>query len=169
MPQPLAKVLSDEAFQGPRGPDGRHEIVVPEEWLAERAWVEVPLPRLLSCISCDGGGCDRCDRSGAVTTRPRKTLAEVVEVQLPSSGAVLRIPRYGGLPPDSEPELERGLLLLTVRAGSPATEGLRKLERVAPVVPVRKAPAPQGGFTPGLFLLVAALMLMAGMAWLLSR
>lgn len=175
VPQPLARVVHDEALTGPRGPDGRHEIVVPGGWLKEGAWIEVPLPRLLNCAACDGGGCDRCDRSGAVTTRPRKSPDEVVEIQLPCTGpAILRLPRRGGLPSSAEEGLGRGVLLLAVRIGAAPSEGLRKLEipEVAPVVSFRPRAPVSGdlaGLTPDRFLVIAALCLLLALAWLLTR
>lgn len=176
VPQPLARIVQDEALTGPRGPDGRHEIVVPGGWLTEGAWVEIPLPRLLSCALCDGGGCDRCDRSGAVTTRPRKTPTEVVEVQLPSGGpAILRLPRRGGLPAPEEEALGRGVLLLAVRVGAEPSEGLRRLPDRAPPRPSRPSyPGPERPpsdalLTPHRFLALAALCFALGLAWLLSR
>jgi hypothetical protein len=172
VPQPLAKVVQDDALHGPRGPDGRHEIVVPEGWLGEGAWVEIPLPRLLNCAACEGGGCDRCERSGAVATRPRKTLTEVVELQLPTAPAILRVPRRGGLPGEEAQGLGRGVLLLAVRTGAAPSEGVRRIARslaasrssdaLAPI-------APPGLVTPGRFLWAAAALLAAGMAWLLGR
>jgi len=167
VPAPLARVFDDEAFAGPRGPDGRHEIVVPRAWLDGRSWIEVPLPRLLSCASCDGGGCDGCDRSGAVATRPRKTPAEVVEVQLPGqSPAVLRLPRYGGLPADHQEGLDRGLLLLVIRAGDQPSEGLRLLS------PPAAAPAPLAPpalISPSTLLWVAGAIFALALLWLISH
>jgi hypothetical protein len=179
VPQPLARILQDDALTGPRGPDGRHEIVVPDGWLLESAWIEVPLPRLLNCAACEGGGCDRCDRSGAVTTRPRKTPDEVVEVQLPGQApAILRVPRRGGLPSAEQGDLGRGVLLLAIRIGAAPTEGLRRIPDRAPPRPsrpsspsaiVRSGVAPDTLLTPERFLVLAALCFALVFLWLLTR
>ncbi|MCS6899448.1 MAG: hypothetical protein RMJ98_06970 [Myxococcales bacterium] len=175
MPQPLARIVQDELLTGPRGPDGRHEIVVPRSWLAEGAWVEIPLPRLLSCALCDGGGCDRCHRSGAVTTRVQQMSTEVIEVQLPVGGpAILRLPRLGGLPSPGE-ALGRGLLLLTIRVGAEPSAGLRKLPDRASLRSVHPSPIPPHPrlkgtlLTPHRILALAALCLIVGILWWLRQ
>lgn len=165
VPVPLAKVFDDDELTGPRGPDGRHEIVVTEDWMLGRAWIEIPLPRLLSCASCDGGGCDGCERSGAVATRPRKTPPEVIEVQLPGAApVVLRLPRYGGLAPDEN--TARGLLLLAIRLGPEPSEGLRLVDLPPAPQPLAPPPAPP---RPLVLLWVAAAVMVALLIWLLLR
>jgi hypothetical protein len=126
----LGRVLLDDELTGPRGPDGRLRLRVPAEWLSEGARIELELPRMLACAGCDGGGCDGCGRSGAIETRGRRELAELLEIELPCStqSVPLRLPRRGGL---GEGELGRGLLLLTVSAGDPPSEGLTRLSRQA--------------------------------------
>ncbi len=135
MTQALGRVLQQDDLEGPRGPDGRLRITVPREWLVEARWIELDLPRMLECARCRGGGCDGCERSGAVVTRGRKELAEVVELKLPESAqaVTLRLPRRGGLPPDATPDLARGLLLLAVFPGDDASDGVRALERELPL------------------------------------
>jgi hypothetical protein len=124
-------------------------VSVPESWFVDGATIEVELPRNLTCAACDGGGCDRCERSGAVTLRGRKEPAEMVEVtiprplateEVPSSKArvvILRIPERGGLPGASE-ELPRGNLLLSVRSGADASRGVKRLAQpsIPPPPPV---------------------------------
>lgn len=41
-------------------------IDVPATWLAEGARIEVRIPSRLVCAVCEGGGCDGCNRSGAI-------------------------------------------------------------------------------------------------------
>ena len=129
-------MLRDEDLEGPRGPDGTLRVVVPGPWLAESAWVEIDLPRMLACASCSGGGCDLCGRSGAVATRARKELPEIVELRLPASetGATVRLPKRGGLPEEGDLYRPRGMLLLTVVPGEPVSEGVRRRveEEIAP-------------------------------------
>ncbi len=100
--------------------------------------VELELPRNLACAGCSGGGCDACDRSGAITLRRRDEPAEFVEVTLParsadevpdSAGLTLRIPEQGGLPAAGS-ELPRGVLLLTVVPSSEPDRSVRVLRGV---------------------------------------
>lgn len=142
MTQALGRVLQKDDLEGPRGPDARHRITVPRAWLAEGRWVELDLPRMLECARCGGGGCDGCERSGAVTTRGRKELPEIVELRLPEStqAVTVRLPKRGGLPPDSMPDLARGVLLLAIVPGDAASDGVRVVEHavetIAEVAPV---------------------------------
>lgn len=115
-------------------------LSVPEDWILTGATLEIELPRNLACASCGGGGCDKCDRSGAVSLRGRNDPAELVEVTLQSSSVsddvpssrtrriVVRIPERGGhAPPSSGAPVPRGNLLLSVRAGPPPPRGIKKL------------------------------------------
>jgi hypothetical protein len=94
-----------------------HRILVPKSWIGEGATVEFELPRHLSCAACEGGGCDVCQRSGALTLRGRSEPSDLVQISLPRSAGnevlLIRIPGRGGLPPEGS-ELPRGLLLLRV-------------------------------------------------------
>ena len=131
----VAKVLgkvATGAHSVPRGADVRHRVRVRREWLETGLIVDVELPRNLVCAGCDGGGCDTCDRSGAITLRGRSEPAEVVQVTLPqaaaaneSVGIVLRIPEQGGLPKPEFASLPRGLLLLTVVPSDEADPAVR--------------------------------------------
>ena len=133
----LARVTA-RTLDGPRGADVLHRIRVPRAWLQSGESVELELPRNLSCAACDGGGCDVCERSGAITLRGREEPPEILQVTLPArppeaDGAtrslVIRIPEQGGLPaPDSEVST-RGLLLLRVE---PAEVADRGVSRIAP-------------------------------------
>jgi hypothetical protein len=114
---------------------------VPAAWLESGELVEFELPRNLKCAACDGGGCDACERAGAITVRGRDELAEVLSVTLPrrkptadgeSRSVVIRIPEQGGLPPDNGEPLPRGLLLLRVEPAEVADPGV---SRVAPPAP----------------------------------
>jgi hypothetical protein len=129
----------------PRGPDVLHRIRVCAEWVDEGAAIEFELPRNLKCAACEGGGCDRCERSGAISVRGRKELGEIVQVTLPkrdestlestASGRslVIRIPQRGGFSDD--PELPRGILMLQVVPADEADPGVAKVELPpAPIV-----------------------------------
>src|SRR6185503_19499681 len=105
------------------GPDASHRIRVPRRWLQTGALVEIELPRNLTCAGCEGGGCDACDRSGALTVRGRGEPIGLLVVTLPAGtpaeAVVIRIPEYGGLAPEGS-DLPRGHLLLRVEAGTKA-------------------------------------------------
>lgn len=165
MGQALGRVLRDEDWEGPRGPDGALRVCVPPAWLAESAWIELDLPRMLACAECSGGGCDRCGRSGAVATRGRKELPELVELRLPASerGATVRLPKRGGLPEEGDLSLPRGMLLLTIVPGELASEGVRR--RPDEELPISAPPPALAGrpLSPEI-LFAIALVLVAALA-----
>ncbi len=109
------------AVDGPRGPDVVHRIRVAKAWFSGGATIDIALPRNVTCARCDGGGCDGCGRSGAISLRERDasepplTLSLPKEVELSAEGdaplLVLRVPERGGFGHAGEP---RGLLLLQV-------------------------------------------------------
>lgn len=113
----LAKVT--QALAESRGPDVAYRIFVPSDWLEAGVRLDVTLPRRLACAHCEGGGCDRCARSGAVVLRQSDEEPELVEVALaagrPETAQLLRIPDHGG--PGAGPALPRGCLMLRVEAG----------------------------------------------------
>jgi hypothetical protein len=146
MGEVLGRVVSAD-LESPRGPDAAHRIRVPRRWLETGALVEIELPRNLTCASCEGGGCDACDRSGALTVRSRGEPIGILVVTLPTgapSGAVvIRIPEYGGLPQEGS-DLPRGHLLLRVEPGTKADPSVTLApDRVMEAkVPTPIAPAP---------------------------
>ncbi len=134
----------------------KHRVRVPAEWLDEGAQFELELPRNLTCAACDGGGCDRCERSGAISIRGRKELGELVRVNLPprnpnmeetASGraVVLRIPERGGISDD--PRLPRGFLLLQVAPGEEADPGIERVA-AAPIEVAAPVPRPPSEHPP---------------------
>ncbi len=131
----LARVTT-RTLDHPRGPDVVHRIRVPQAWLESGEVVEFELPRNLSCAACDGGGCDSCERSGAITLRDRHELPELLQVTLPARkseangearGVVIRIPEQGGLPPEHGEVLPRGFLLLRVELAETADPGVTRV------------------------------------------
>ncbi len=147
MSEVLARVTT-RTLDVPRGPDVLHRIRVPRAWLASGEVIELELPRNLSCAACDGGGCDLCERSGAITLRGREELPEILSVTLPARqpeadggtrGVVLRIPEQGGLPPVENEFLPRGLLLLRVEPAEVADAGVSRIVPPAPVLSLRAA------------------------------
>jgi hypothetical protein len=141
----LAEILgrvTSRSLQIPRGPDVLHRIQVPQEWLERGALIELEVPRNLRCASCQGGGCDQCERSGAISLRSRGEPPEIIQVTLPRrsaqnlagrGGVTIRIPEHGGLPRSSA-EAVRGFLLLTVSLAPVPDQGVRLLESPAPAV-----------------------------------
>ena len=126
MTKVLGKVLNDD-LDDPRGPDVVHRIRVPSSWLSRGATIEFEVPRNLTCAECSGGGCDACERSGAVTLRGRDEPGEIVQVTLPqptmavddrAQDLVLRIPGRGGLA-GADLDVPRGMMMLRV---SPAED-----------------------------------------------
>jgi hypothetical protein len=107
------------------------------------AAIEFELPRHVACATCGGGGCDTCERSGAITLRGRDEPAEVVRVTLPKfdegedppssgkRGIVLRIREHGGLPAP-ESGLPRGTLLLRVVLAEASDPGVYRVRRTEP-------------------------------------
>jgi hypothetical protein len=130
----LAKVTT-HTLNTARGPDVTHRIRVPRAWLETGdVAVEFELPRNVTCAACEGGGCDTCERSGAITLRGRQDLAEVLSVTLPrhkqdrdSRSLVIRIPEQGGLARESAEALPRGLLLLRVEPAEVADPGVSRV------------------------------------------
>lgn len=75
---------------------GSLELTVPPGWGGRRATLQVP--RAVTCRRCAGGGCDGCDRTGALRT-PEEDAARTVHVQLPpdlARRAAVRLPRPFG-------------------------------------------------------------------------
>jgi hypothetical protein len=145
MGEVLGRVINKDA-DAPRGPDALHRVRVPRRWFDERLTIELELPRNLGCAACEGGGCDRCDRSGAVSVRGRSEPPELVTVTLTTvdggGPVVVRIPEQGGLAPAGT-TLPRGHLYLRIEpsdAAHPSSSvGLsRKAE--APIEKVPSAP-----------------------------
>ena len=179
MAEVLAKVTS-RTLNVPRGPDVLHRIRVPRTWLESGAIVEFELPRNLTCAACNGGGCDACERAGAITMRGRDELAEILTVTLPkrkadtdsdseARGVMIRIPEQGGLPPETSELLPRGLLMLRVEPAEVADPGVSRVAPSAPPVFVQRVmhslriPASPRGQS-WLLAAVVAIVLLAGLA-----
>ena len=117
----LAKVSLD-ALTEPRGPDVAHSIRVPGAWLNGGETIELELPRQLNCAHCQGGGCDQCQRAGAIRLRQAHEPPETVRVSLPDISGLdesqagkpllVRIPHAGGRALTED--LPRGLLMLQI-------------------------------------------------------
>jgi hypothetical protein len=173
MGEVLGRVVQAD-LDSPRGPDASHRIRVPRRWLETGALVEIELPRNLTCASCEGGGCDACERSGALTVRGKGEPVGILVVTLPSGSTgpvVIRIPEYGGLANEGS-ELPRGHLMLRVEPGTKADASVMLApDRVMEAkVPTPLVPAPALERRP-IWLVVGALGVgIALVVWaLLSR
>jgi hypothetical protein len=94
----LGQVLGE--LDGPRGADGSLSVTVLSAWLEGGSRLLVRLPRKLVCAACEGGGCDSCERSGALAlTTSADSAEEILSVTLPqvlpAKPVVLRIPGRG--------------------------------------------------------------------------
>ena len=133
--------LAVRSLSDPRGPDVVHTIAVPGDWLERGETIELELPRNLTCANCEGGGCDACDRAGAVTLRSRVEPIELVQVSLPErcreldvgdgKTIVLRIPEHGGFSVNEG--VPRGLLMLRVTTASEPDAGVTLHRASAPL------------------------------------
>lgn len=146
---------------------------MPPAWLKRGAVVELELPRHLVCAACDGGGCDTCERSGAVTLRERGEPADLVEVTLPGEQGdtfVIRLPERGGLPPHGS-GLPRGNLLLRVEPSAQLDPSVTLASRHSLFDMARRAlstrPAATLRYPVVLFALLLGVIL--PVIWLLSR
>ena len=139
MPQVIGRVVTG-TYETVRGPDVLHRVAIARDWLLEGGLVELALPRNLTCAACEGGGCDRCGRSGAIALRARGEAAEPLQLTLPKRTTeelaeqpsfVLRVPGQGGR--DAGGVEARGLLLLRITAGSTSDPGVRLVREDAPI------------------------------------
>jgi hypothetical protein len=115
--------------------------------------IELELPRNLTCAACEGGGCDACDRSGAITMRERGDPPALVLVTLRASDRdgtfLVRLPEHGGRA-EADSSLPRGHLLLRVQPSGQADPGVKRthsaaaIERVQSGVRVAR-PSAHGG------------------------
>jgi len=137
----LGRVVQAE-LDSPRGPDASHRIRVPKEWIERGSVIELELPRHLTCRACSGGGCDACERSGAVTLRGRGEPPDLVEVTLPArpqdESFVIRIPERGGLA-TVESGLPRGQLFLRIEPAV-GSDPSASVARVPPIVVTSRRP-----------------------------
>ncbi len=180
VPEVLARVTT-RTLDAPRGPDVVHRIRVPQAWLESGEIVEFEVPRNLACAACDGGGCDLCERAGAITLRGRQELPEFLQVTLPARksqadsearGIVIRIPERGGLPPRDGAALPRGLLLLRVELAEAADPGVSRVVQPEsrPRLSLRIPKIPKPSRQQLRLLAVAvAIVLLAGLAILTFR
>lgn len=117
----LARVLRPQGE--PRGADVRWRVDVARGTLVEGAELELEVPRRLTCARCDGGGCDTCDRRGAISLRGAEQPPEKLNIVLShaASGSVrLRIPEQGAKGAEGVPRGDLELTLCEADVGHPS-------------------------------------------------
>lgn len=124
---PVVRLLDPDALAAEDGVRVRFAITIPLDALRRGAELEVDVPRRLQCARCDGGGCDRCDRTGIVRA-PDDDALRVVRVRVVSeTGAAVevRVPQpFGG---DSAIRQ----LLLEVRGSEETAPSVRAIRPLA--------------------------------------
>jgi hypothetical protein len=120
----LGRVVDPEALAAEGGPRGLVRIELPAAWLVEPCAIDLTVPPRLVCARCDGGGCDGCERSGAVRA-PSDRATRTVRVTLPRDAhrVAVRI---------AEPFGPRGgiaQLILEVREGRAPSPGVIRCGR----------------------------------------
>lgn len=153
MNQQLARVLDPKQVDDSADPIGKMSIEVPDAWAG--CAVALSVPRLLPCGACDGGGCDRCGRSGALR-RSADSSEDELELTLPAplDGPVrVRLVR-----PFDDDEL--GILLIDIVPAELPSPSCRRLQAVRVQQP-NTSTLPWGVWTlaaGALLLLVLALL-----------
>jgi hypothetical protein len=127
----LGRVTDPRALDASTGPCGRVRVVIPEGWAREGAAIEVVVPSKVECGVCRGGGCDRCNRSGAhrLTGADTERTLELSLPPLEGDAVLLRVPQPFG----ASAELE--LLNVEVTKGETASSCCRLMRKDAALVP----------------------------------
>jgi hypothetical protein len=115
----IGRVLDPEALALSSAPCAKLSVTVPEAWAAEGSEIVVTAPAQLVCARCDGGGCDACDRSGALRAPPEPER-RVVRLRVPaaSGGVAIRLSEPFG------PECPIGQLIVAIRPGLAPSAGV---------------------------------------------
>jgi hypothetical protein len=156
----LGKVVDTQSLDESDGPAARLEIDIPRHWLDEGGELEIAAPRRLTCARCDGGGCDACERSGALNA-PDDADRRKIAIHLPqklSGTTEIRV---------ADPFVDNAIEQLMVRLspGSAASEGVRRVRHSAPPTPM----AAKSTSTDRTTLLLATAIVVALIALLLAR
>ncbi len=121
----LARVVDPSALDSADGPCARARIELPLRWLSTGAAFTFVSPAVLTCSRCDGGGCDRCNRSGGLRA-PLDAAARVIRACVPAAapeaGVAIRIPDPFG------PECPIRQLVLEVLPGEHPSEGVVRID-----------------------------------------
>jgi hypothetical protein len=129
----LGTVVDRDAVAGAEGAHVSLSIVVLPRWAELGATVTVVAKERVVCARCDGGGCDGCEKSGAVRL-PREAEARTFTLVLPAKMAApsaVRVPRPFG---DASPV---ALAVCVVRLGDAAAGCALVSPEAAPEGPPR--------------------------------
>jgi hypothetical protein len=141
----LGRLLDPNELDRAEGRRGRLMIDVLPEWLACGDTVELIAPTRLVCARCEGGGCDACERSGALRLSGDEA-ARTIRCTLPRTASprvLLRLVR----PLGDAADLEQ--LSLELRWATEPSAGCRRVE-----------PTNRGSLAPRSLAIVGALVLL---------
>lgn len=148
----LDRVTDPSALDACAGARARLAVDVPAGWLLGGADLTISAPLRLACARCDGGGCDGCERSGALRA-PEDPAMRVLHARLPamrdaSAAVALRIPAPFG---EDHPIAQ---LLVEVRAAAAPSALVRRVD--SPLAIARATPP-----APRVLMVAAALVALA--------
>jgi hypothetical protein len=127
-PQQLARVTDPKALDSADGQRAKLAIKVPPNWLEEGASLEVTTPKLLSCHRCDGGGCDSCERSGALSA-PRKAELRRIKLAIPPRALNKGALQIRLVDPFDDSDIHQ--LFVQVRTAAEPSRGVKRIEEGA--------------------------------------
>ena len=133
MAKPLAQVTDVDALDAHDGTCARVTITVPSAWAG--ATLAIVVPRRMSCERCGGGGCDSCDRSGALRAPDE---ARELRLTLPcpvGDGALIRVPA-----PFADPSIEQLIVELKIGELSAGVSRISPPTRALAVVSPSRPP-----------------------------
>ena len=124
----LARVTDPRTLDVQDGSRASLSVNVPSHWFEEGASIELTVPTRLTCARCDGGGCDGCERSGALRAPADEDRRRVIVNLPPQSNTNLRIRIVDPF------EGEIAQLLIDVRAGElvPWVKRIEAAQQVQP-------------------------------------
>lgn len=152
----LGRVIDTEAAANVGGPKGRLVVTVPPEWA--EGDIAIAVPHRLRCEACDGGGCDACNRSGAIAVDAPEE-ARKVSLRLPAGlerGALVRL-----VTPFGE-SVDVAMLIVELRVGSAPSPHVRRV--YAPIVEPGAA-AKRRPVDPMTFLAVCLAICVGAVLW----
>lgn len=82
----LGRVIDKQALADDEGARGVLRVNVPPSWVRKGSRITVALPARFECARCSGGGCDGCERSGALRAPPEPS-ARSMELIIPPGSA----------------------------------------------------------------------------------
>jgi hypothetical protein len=102
-PATLGQVLDVAALDASNGPCARVRVGLEPGW-SRGDTLRITVPERLTCARCDGGGCDACQRSGALRApaEPGDRTVRVELPELPPRGVAVRLLRPFGDAADVE-------------------------------------------------------------------